>query len=193
ALYSGAIGEKQGLESLINIAANLKGQRHIKIAICGTGPYKERLIEMTKENNLDNVVFLPLQELNVFNRFLNMADVHLIIQKRKAGDLMTPSKLTNVYAVGGLALVTADLGTDLYKVISEYNTGVLIPAEDDKALQDAIVKCCNSDFAEQKENGRIYVERYLARNSILKTVLALVSGDAENADLNPQLTEPVLS
>ncbi|QXV64866.1 WcaI family glycosyltransferase [Mucilaginibacter sp. 21P] len=193
ALYSGAIGEKQGLESLITVAENLKNEHHIKIAICGTGPYKERLMQMTEEKNLDNIVFLPLQEMDVFNRFLNMADVHLIIQKRKAGDLMMPSKLTNVHAVGGLALITADPGTNLHEVVTEHNIGVLIPAEDDKALQDAIVRCCADDFTPQKRNGRIYVERHLARTSILKALLATVSGDSVNADANPSMVKPVLS
>lgn len=192
ALYSGGIGEKQGLESLITIAANLKSEPDIKIVICGTGPYKERLQSMAQENNLDNIFFLPLQELDVFNRFLNMADVHLIIQKKKACDLMTPSKLTNVHAVGGLALITADPGTNLYEMVSEYNSGVLVPAENHDALQDAIVECCKTDFTEQKQNGRIYVEKYLERTNILRSILAAVSDDILTVDETPVLTEPAL-
>ena len=49
-LYSGSIGEKQGLESLISIAKSLQKQPFIKFVICGNGPYKERLIHLAKEN-----------------------------------------------------------------------------------------------------------------------------------------------
>src|SRR5690606_27545402 len=39
-LYSGSIGEKQGLDSLISIAKDLERQPFIKFVICGNGPYK---------------------------------------------------------------------------------------------------------------------------------------------------------
>src|SRR5690606_27986787 len=72
-LYSGAMGEKQGLEMIINAAKALKDINNIKFLICGSGPYSRKLISLTNELNLDNVRFLPLQPLNEFNRILNMA------------------------------------------------------------------------------------------------------------------------
>ncbi|MFD0791997.1 WcaI family glycosyltransferase [Mucilaginibacter litoreus] len=191
-LYSGSIGEKQGLEALIDIAINLKAHPFIKFVICGTGPYKDRLMEMAQEKGLKNFFFLPLQQLDVFNRFLNMADVHLVIQKKKACDLMMPSKLTNILAVGGLALVTADPGCNLYEMISEYNMGVLIPAEDNHALEKAILNCCLQNFSIQRSNGRNYVEKHLDQTNILESVLATVSSPAF-AGGNTQTIEPALN
>jgi colanic acid biosynthesis glycosyl transferase WcaI len=81
-LYSGSIGEKQGLESLVSIAKRLEGYSFIKIIICGNGPYKNKLKLMAKESQLNNLFFMPLQPLNKFNNFLNMTDVHLVLQKR---------------------------------------------------------------------------------------------------------------
>src|SRR5690606_30390990 len=37
-LYSGAIGEKQGLEAIIEAAEVYKSESHIKFLICGSGP-----------------------------------------------------------------------------------------------------------------------------------------------------------
>jgi colanic acid biosynthesis glycosyl transferase WcaI len=50
---------------------------------------------------------MPLQPLEMFNRFLNVADIHLVIEKISAGDLVMPSKLTKILAVGELSIVTA--------------------------------------------------------------------------------------
>nr|GFD26202.1 hypothetical protein [Tanacetum cinerariifolium] len=66
-LYSGSIGEKQGLDALIRIAEQLQEKEKIKFVICGTGPFKQELIRMATEKNLKNLDFLPLQGFDVFN------------------------------------------------------------------------------------------------------------------------------
>jgi colanic acid biosynthesis glycosyl transferase WcaI len=38
---------------------------------------------------------MPLQPLEKFKRFLDIAGMHLVIQKVNAGDLAKPSKLTD--------------------------------------------------------------------------------------------------
>lgn len=171
-LYSGSIGEKQGLDSLIRIADSLKDKDNIKFLICGTGPYKQELIRMSEERMLKNMAFLPLQGYDVFNEFLNMADVHLVLQKANASDLVMPSKLTSILAVGGLALVTANPGTTLYDVISAHEMGVVIQAEDEVALAQAIVRIAESDHDKYRDNARKYAEQYLDKRNILPKMLA---------------------
>lgn len=178
-LYSGSLGEKQGLEALITIAYTLRHESDIKFLICGTGPHKDKLIKMAEDRSLSNFFFMPLQELDVFNRFLNMADVHLVIQKQSACDLMMPSKLVNILAVGGLALVTANPGTNLYEIIDEHKMGVLVPAEDETALAHAILACCKNNFTELKDNARRYAEKYLKRQDILEQVLSSIKGNVQ--------------
>ncbi|MFP1495553.1 hypothetical protein ACLB1Q_01195 [Escherichia coli] len=42
-----------------------------------------------------------------------MGDCHLVVQKRGAADAVLPSKLTNILAVGGNAVITAEAHTEL--------------------------------------------------------------------------------
>ena len=167
-LYSGSIGEKQGLEVLLDIASDLRSDENIRIVICGSGPYKAKLQKSAIERGLSNVSFLPLQEREVFNQFLNMADVHLVLQKADASDLVMPSKLTNILSAGALALVTANAGTSLYEVIREHRMGVVIPPEDYEALKNGILTCCRNDYSEERRNARLYAERYLDKDRILQ-------------------------
>lgn len=177
-LYSGSIGEKQGLDALIRIAKKLEAQRHIQFVICGTGPYKEKLISMVAEAQLLNVHFFPLQANEVFNQFLNMADVHLVLQKGDASDLVMPSKLTTILAVGGLALVTANSGTTLNDVVNKHHMGVVIVPEDEVLLADTIMAITEKDMDRMRSNARSYAEQYLNKENILKKIMA---------DLNPGL------
>ncbi|NEU10247.1 WcaI family glycosyltransferase [Flavihumibacter sp. R14] len=169
-LYSGSLGEKQGLEVLIGIAVQLRVHSHIKLVICGTGPYKEILQQMSLEAGTDNISFLPLQKQAVFNRFLNMVTVHLVIQKGGASDLVMPSKLTTILAAGGLALVTADAGTTLHDVVKVNNMGIVVPPENKEQLLAAILNACTKDYSLQRVNARAYAEQYLEKEAILHRV-----------------------
>jgi colanic acid biosynthesis glycosyl transferase WcaI len=104
-LYSGAIGEKQGLENIIHIAKSLEHFNNLKFVICGSGPYRDTLYTLQKTLSLKNVVFCQLQPLDKLNHFLNMADIHLVLQKSNASDLVMPSKLTTILSVVAFPLL----------------------------------------------------------------------------------------
>lgn len=165
-LYSGSIGEKQGLEAILYAAVKQKDS-NVKFVICGSGPYMKNLQLLAEEQALENVVFLPLQPLEKFNRFLNMADIHLIIQKSNASDLVMPSKLTNILAVGGVALVTADKGCTLHHIIDKYKMGLLVKAESAEALYHGITKALTEPMDSVKANALLYAQRYLSIDSIM--------------------------
>jgi len=169
-LYSGSVGEKQGLEVILEIAAELKLQPRIKFVICGSGPYKAKLEDWARKENLTNVHFLPLQTNKIFNQFLNMADVHLVLQKADASDLVMPSKLTNILSAGALSIVTANPGTTLFEVINEFRMGIVIPPEDKAALKEAIVQACTLDFTTERKNARTYAKTFLDKENVLSRV-----------------------
>ena len=166
-LYSGAIGEKQGLEIIIKTAKTFQNDSRFKFIICGTGPYKIKLQQLTEKENIKNVFFYPLQPLENFNAFLNMAHVHLVIQKAKAGDLVMPSKLTNILSVGGLALITASPGTGLYDVVFQNEMGILVRPEDQNAFKNGLVEAVEGNNYLVKENALQYAKTYLAIDTIM--------------------------
>ncbi|MBD0850781.1 WcaI family glycosyltransferase [Maribacter arenosus] len=169
-LYSGAIGEKQGLEAILKSADTLRSYGQLKFVICGTGPYKEVLKEKAGNMALKNVFFMPLQPKEDFNAFLNMADLHLVIQKEKASDLVMPSKLTTILAVGGVALITANIQSTLYQVVSKYQMGLLVAAENQEALNSGILKAFNSkNNTAIKKAARCYAEQYLAIDTVMRS------------------------
>lgn len=167
-LYSGAIGEKQGLDIILHAAKKLEENADFKFIICGTGPYKENLRQMAIQLKVNNLVFLPLQPTEMLNQFLNMADVHLVIQKADASDLVMPSKLTNILAVGGLAIVTAEPGNSLYDEVHIHQMGILSKAEDPDSLADAIYKGMSEDCSHFKRNARTYAENYLSIDKVMR-------------------------
>lgn len=170
-LYSGAIGEKQGLEAILQVAHKLRAVEGLKFLICGSGPYKEKLQKLTDQLRLKNVIFFPLQPFEKFNQFLNMADVHLVIQKAQASDLVMPSKLTTILAVGGLAIVTANPESSLHELVEKHQIGLLVGAENVLALEEGVRKAIACEHQAIHENARKYAENYLSIDKVLATYI----------------------
>ncbi len=167
-LYSGAIGEKQGLEAILESAKSLEHHPNLKFVICGSGPYKEKLLELKEIQNLRNVIFLPLQPFEKLNCFLNMADIHLVLQKANAADLVMPSKLTAILSVGGVAIITANEGSSLYDVVSSHKMGILIEPENSSTLTAAINHTLKNNDDTIQQNARLYAEQYLSIDGIFR-------------------------
>jgi len=182
-LYSGAIGEKQGLQTLLYTALELRAFNFIKFIICGSGPYKDKLIETAGKLALNNVHFMPLQPKEKFNQFLNMADVHLVMQKANENELFLPSKLTTICAVEGLVVVTASGNTSLYNLVSKHNLGILIAPEDQEALTNAIKNTVFLDHTVIKNNARKFAAGYLNIDKVMANYFSII---------NPHHESPVL-
>jgi colanic acid biosynthesis glycosyl transferase WcaI len=167
-LYSGSIGEKQGLEAVLEIAENFKQKNtEIQFIISGSGPYKNILEKLASEKQLNNLSFLPLQPAEKLNEFLNMADVHLVMQKANVAHHVMPSKLTTILSVGGLAIITANAGSGLYKMITDNNIGLVSPAENISALSELIELALHNDYTNICNNARKYAEEFLAIDKIM--------------------------
>ena len=134
ALYSGNIGNKQGLEIVIEAARKLAVRDDIVFLICGEGPNRGVLESLGA--GLPNVQFHNLQPAERMGGFLSLASVHLLPQIVGAADLVLPSKLTNMLASGRPVLATAEPGSGLFAEVD--GCGLATPPGDSEALARAV-------------------------------------------------------
>ncbi len=167
-MYSGNIGEKQGLEHILDVANELKQRTNIFFLIVGSGGASSRLKELTHEMGLSNVKFFPLQPYEKLAALLATADIHLVLEKKSAADLVMPSKLTGILSAGGCAIVTASSGSNLYQLIDEYNMGILVEPENPKALKNAIEYAIHLDLSAYKTRARQYALQFLSKEIIMR-------------------------
>lgn len=164
-LYSGNMGEKQGLEIIIEAARRLSGNENIVFVLCGIGAAYDRLHDLA--DGLKNVHWLPLQPLDKLNDLLNLADVHLLTQKGDAADLVMPSKLTGMLASGRPVLATAFQGTQIAEVLE--SSGVIVPPENVDLLIEAMVALAGDAKRREQlgKNARDYAVKFLGRDTVL--------------------------
>ncbi|EEW3309696.1 TPA: colanic acid biosynthesis fucosyltransferase WcaI [Escherichia coli] len=173
-LYSGNIGEKQGLESVITAAEQLREQPWL-FAIVGQGGGKARLEKMVSERGLDNVKFLPLQSYEDLPALLAIGDCHLVIQKRGAADAVLPSKLTNILAVGGNAVITAEPQTELGQLcLDNPGIAVCVTPESVPSLVDGIKQALK--MPKRNTVARAWAERSLDKEHVLNQFIADIRG-----------------
>ena len=166
ALYSGNMGEKQGLHLLAEAAHSLAGRSEIRFVFCGTGAYKARFVSLV--GSLPNVTFLPLQPENRLNDLLNLADIHLLPQKDNAADLVMPGKLKEMLASGRPVIATARPDTQVAACVQ--GRGLVVPPGDSTMIVSAILRL--TDDAELRrhmgEEARKYAAAHLGRDQLMR-------------------------
>ena len=168
-LYAGNIGQKQGLEIVIEAAKSFEDKKSVKFVFVGAGAYVDTLQELAKASNLENVYFKPLQDWEDVPAMLSMADVHLVVQKKGAADAVLPSKLTNILSAGGHALVTAEASTELGK-IEQANPGIYsrVQPENTKDFITGLKIVLAKDTSKPNMIARNYALKSLDINNIIE-------------------------
>lgn len=170
-VYSGNMGNKQGLESLPLLAAEFAADERVHFVFCGDGAFRPQLEALVSGRR--NVTLLPLQPVERLGSLLNAADIHLLPQRAGAADLVMPSKLTGMLASGRPVLATADAGTMLADVLAgsagENAVGVSVAPGDAAALRDAAERLIDSEELRERLGtaAREYAVRWLGRDEVL--------------------------
>ena len=168
-LYAGNMGEKQGLELVLDVAARLRGRTSIKFAMVGGGAAWQKLQRAADQRKLANLRFFPVQSLERLPLMLAAGDIHLIVQRREAADLVMPSKLTNILAAGRPSIATVDPDTAVYDVLQGHDCGLTPPPESATELATSIAALAEDAGLRKRlgQNARRYADLYLQKDEIL--------------------------
>ncbi|MFN0040738.1 MAG: WcaI family glycosyltransferase [Burkholderiales bacterium] len=174
ALYSGNMGVKQGLSSLLEAAAALKHQADIVLVIVGDGGEKPALLREAADLGLTNVQFHPLQPMSDLCELLATADIMLVPQKPGVKDIVLPSKLCNLLASGRPVIAAAVPGTELARIVEDSGCGVLVTPGDGQELAEKIGNLRQALALRERmgRSGRRYMEERLSSPVILGNFLA---------------------
>jgi colanic acid biosynthesis glycosyl transferase WcaI len=170
-IYSGNLGEKQGLEIVIEAASQLSETENVVFLIIGSGAVKDRLVALARQLNLTNVIFHPIQPYQQLPALMALGDIFLVVQKKGVADAVLPSKLTTILAAGKNTLITAEKETEL-GILCEKNPGIaklVIPEDIENfvcVLKDMLQEV---DFNKTSINliARKYAEDFLGKEEAL--------------------------
>jgi colanic acid biosynthesis glycosyl transferase WcaI len=186
-VYSGNIGVKQGLKTLI-AAAKIVRNRSIQLIVCGEGAEKKRLLAAA--HGLPNVWFKCLLDEQSYHEMLADADLLVIPLVPGSGNSFFPHKLLSSCAAGKPVLVVCDPESELARTVRRNRCGVVVPPQDMQYLAETLDALSN-DQARLESMGlaaRAFAEQF-QQGKVLKEFWEQV----ENADGHPASVELAVS
>jgi len=148
ALFSGSLGAKQGVETIVDAARILQSDQRIFFVICGEGVAASRL--RAQASGLANLLFLPLQPAQGLNDLMNLADLHLLPQHAAAAGSVLPSKLIGMLASGRPIVAACQSGSEIDELVA--GCGIITAPGDPEAIASAIRRLA-SDPGERLRMG----------------------------------------
>lgn len=167
-MYSGSLGEKQGIEILIEVAKHFQINRDIILIISSTGPYWEKLKLDAEKEQLTNIVFKKLSPKNQLNEFLNIADIHLVLQKEEATDLVLPSKILPILSIDGFLIIQSTKNSELFSMLHQKMKGYIIEPNNPKKLIEAIQIILLQIDSPNIHNNRNIAKLHFEKDKILQ-------------------------
>lgn len=168
AVFTGAHGIANGLDAVLDMAAVLKKRKRedIKIVFVGEGKVKTSLQERSKNESLDNCIFLGQMPKKELNEVMARADIGLMVLANVPAFYYgtSPNKFFD-YIASGLPIVNNYPGW-LADMINENKCGLAVEPEKPELFADALEKLA-ADSEMRKEygmNGRTLAEREFARD-----------------------------
>jgi glycosyltransferase involved in cell wall biosynthesis len=167
-LHGGNMGQKQGLDNLLETAALLRGE-DVRIVLAGDGNDRARLERGARDLRLSNVDFIGLQGPGRWEETMQAADVLVVNQRPSVSDMSLPSKLTSYFAAGRPVVAAASAGSETAHEVEAAGSGIVVAPGDPRAFREAIlsVKSDPHRADEFGRSGRMYAERVLSPARIL--------------------------
>ena len=185
-MYSGSVGMKQGLETLMDAAALIRADSRILLVIVGEGPPLNELKARASRDRLRNVLFLPLQPRETLSEQLAAADILVITQRRAVTDIVFPGKLLYYMAAGRPIVAAVSEDSETGRFIRDHKVGVVTPPEEATPLAAALMGMTADDAEVMGRLGRAVVERLFDQRVVLPAFQAEIEhlchgrGDAED-------------
>ena len=172
-VFTGNIGNAQGLDILPKVAAEVKKlnlKKKVKFTLVGDGRYKTDLINLIKMNGVDNMfTFVDKQPPEAIPYILAEHDVAVLtLANSKLFSMTIPAKLQSYMACGMPVLASVD--GECASIIKESKSGFSSSPNDVNAMLKNVIKFIdlNDDELEKmKINSKEYCEGFFNKKMLM--------------------------
>jgi len=164
--YSGLLGLKHGLETLVEAADLLRDHAEIAFLIQGDGPAHGSLEEMVRARGLTNVTLAPARPIDDIPGVLAGADICATnLLPDEYLHKIIPVKLFEYMAME--RPIVAAIHGEGARVVREAGAGIVVPPSDARAFADAVLELYRDPERRRAmgQSGRRHVEEHYSRGA----------------------------
>lgn len=138
--HSGNMGVKQGLDLVLDVAAQMRERKEITFLLAGDGAMKSHLESRAAALKLQNLLFLPVQEQVEFLQMLAAIDLALIVQQPSVSDIAFPSKTVTLLSAARPVVASVNANSEVARVVVRSNGGLVTEPGQAGPLVESIVQ-----------------------------------------------------
>ena len=142
-LYSGTLALKHNPDLLWALAERFENDPDVVIAVAASGVSYDTLKARNTEQPKSNLLFLPLQPMEVFPDALGAADVLVALLENDAGPFSVPSKVLSYLCGGRPILLSAPTSNLSVRLVQKASAGLCVSAGDREAFVAAAARLRN--------------------------------------------------
>lgn len=157
AVYSGAMGFKQGILDLVGAAREAP---EAYLLVVGEGSQRVAFQEAVARAGVTNVRWMPLVPEEEYADLLNVADAFLMPQSETGIDMSVPGKLTSYIAMARPIVAAASPHSETARIVEESGSGIVVPPASPSAIATALRELIASPA--QAASHAASAERYAA-------------------------------
>ena len=172
-VFAGNIGVGQAVETIVEAAALLKEHREIRFVVLGEGSRRDWMLEQAQKRGLTNLHLPGRFPVETMPGLMQKASVLLVtLADLPVFAATVPNKVQAYMAVGRPIL--ACMNGEGARLVMEADAGLAVPAEDARALADAVLKLYRmspDERARLGENGRRYFKAHFDRDQLVDKLI----------------------
>jgi colanic acid biosynthesis glycosyl transferase WcaI len=138
--HAGNVGYVYDLEALLEAAALVRHEPDIRFLIVGDGVMRQQLEDKARRLGLSNVQFLPFQPHESLPWLRATCDVQVALYRRGSARYSMPSKVYEIMASGRPILASADVNSDVWRLVEDTGCGICVEPHDPEKLAASILR-----------------------------------------------------
>jgi glycosyltransferase involved in cell wall biosynthesis len=172
-LFTGNIGQAQGVDVIVEAAYLLKNNADIQFVVVGDGSARQWMLDEVQKKALTNLHLPGRYPVESMPGLMQKASVLLAtLADREIFAATVPGKV-QAYMASGRPII-ACLNGEGARLLNEAEAGLATPAEDARALADTILKLYRMPAGlrdEMGKNGREYYQRHFNHEDLVDRLI----------------------
>jgi len=172
-MFAGNIGVAQAVGVIVEAASLLREYADIHIVVLGDGSSREWMLQEVRQLGLSNLHLPGRFPVETMPGFMQNASALLVTLSDQPIFAATVPNKVQAYMAAGRPII-ACLNGEGARLVVEAGAGLASPAEDSKALADAILRLYRLSAGEREkmgENGRSYYHKHFNHGCLIDQLI----------------------